>query len=53
MMMVFPLLTGILAICYGILGRRPACVVFWLLTMGLCVAWAFGNLPGHPLSLAL
>jgi hypothetical protein len=53
MLMVFPLLTGILAICYGILGRRPACVVFWLLTMGLCIAWACGNLQGHPLSLAL
>ncbi|WP_019938303.1 hypothetical protein [Bordetella sp. FB-8] len=53
MMMLFPLLTAMLAICYGIRGRRPACVVFWLLTLGLCVAWACANIDGPHLPLAL
>ena len=52
MAMVFPFLTGALAICYGILGRRPACVAFWLLTFCLFAAWACQHLDGRlPLTL--
>jgi hypothetical protein len=52
MAMVFPFLTGALAICYGILGKRPACFALWLLTLGLFAGWALQHLDG-PLPLSL
>jgi hypothetical protein len=53
MEMVFPFLTGTLAVCYGILGRRPACFALWLLTLGLSAVLAGGHFDGHHLPLTL
>lgn len=52
MVMVLPFLTGALAVCYGILGKRPACFILWVLTLGMSVAWAYSHLEGSlPLAL--
>jgi hypothetical protein len=48
MVMVLPFLIGALAVCYGILGRRSACFMLWVVTLAISAAWAYTRLPGPP-----
>jgi len=45
MAMMWPFLAAALAVWYGILGRRPASFLLWVVTFGLFVASAMPYLP--------
>jgi len=46
MAMIWPFLAGALAVWYGIVGRRPACFMLWLLTFVLLAISARPHLYG-------
>jgi hypothetical protein len=39
MVMMLPFLTGLISLGLGIGGMRRACVAFWLITLGIYLAW--------------
>ena len=39
MIMMLPFLTCAIAMWYGMMGMRRPSVVFWLLSLGLFIAW--------------
>jgi hypothetical protein len=39
MIMMLPFLSGMLAVWFGIKGRRTACVTLWFITLAIFAAW--------------
>lgn len=46
MLTLLPFLSGLLALWFGILGRRRPCVTFWVLTLALFLVAADSLLTG-------
>lgn len=38
MIMMLPFLTGLVAVWFGLLGKRRPCVAFWLITLAVFAA---------------
>lgn len=51
MIMMLPFLTGSVAVCFGVLGKRRPCVTFWLLTLAIFAAWCHYHMTS-PLALS-
>lgn len=52
MVMMLPFVTGMLAVWFGLVGRRRPCVTFWLLTVVIFAAWCNYHMTS-PLALSL
>lgn len=52
MIMMLPFLTGLVAVWFGMLGKRRACVAFWLITLLVFAAWCQFHM-NSPLALSL
>lgn len=52
MIMMLPFLTGLVAVWFGVLGRRRPCVTFWLLTLAIFGVWCQYHMTS-PLALSL
>lgn len=52
MIMMLPFLTGLVAVWFGLLGKRRPCVAFWLITLGVFATWCQFHMTS-PLALSL
>jgi len=52
MIMMLPFLTGLVAVWFGVAGKRRPCVTFWVLTLLIFAAWCQHHMTS-PLALSL
>jgi hypothetical protein len=52
MIMMLPFVLGMVAVWFGMRGRRGACVAMWLITLAVFAAWAHFHMT-DPLRMAL
>jgi uncharacterized protein (DUF486 family) len=52
MIMMLPFVLGVVAVWFGMRGRRAACLMMWLVTLIVFAAWAHFHMT-DPLRLAL